>query len=37
LLSALGIKRDNLPAVSEVSQREINAANVCTAANAQAE
>ena len=37
LLSALGIKRDNLPEVSEVSKRELNAANVCTAANAQAE
>ena len=37
LLPALGIQRDNLPAVSEVSQREINAANVCTAANAQVE
>ena len=37
LLPALGIQRDNLPAVSDVSQREINAANVCTAANAQAE
>lgn len=37
LLPALGIKRDNLPEVSEVSKRELNAANVCTAANAQAE
>ena len=37
LLSALGIKRDNLPEVSEVSKRELNAENVCTAANAQAE
>ena len=37
LLPALGIQRDNLPEVSEVSKRELNAANVCTAANAQAE
>ncbi len=37
LLPALGIKRDNLPEVSEVSKRELNAENVCTAANAQAE
>ena len=31
LLPALGIQRDNLPAVSDVSQREINAANMCSA------
>ena len=36
LLPALGIQRDNLPAVSEVSQREINAANMCSA-NVQAQ
>ena len=36
LLPALGIQRDNLPAVSDVSQREINAANVCSA-NVQAQ
>ena len=29
LLPALGIKRDNLPEVSEVSHREIDASNVC--------
>lgn len=36
LLPVLGIQRDNLPAVSDVSQREINAANVCSA-NVQAQ
>ena len=36
LLPALGIQRDNLPAVSDVSQREINAANMCSA-NVQAQ
>ena len=36
LLPALGIQRDNLPAVSEVSQREINAANMCSS-NVQAQ
>ena len=34
LLPSLGIQRDNLPEVSDVSHREINAANVC-AANVQ--
>ena len=37
LLPALGIKRDNLPEVTQVSKRELNAENVCTAANAQVE
>ncbi|WP_151790400.1 TolC family outer membrane protein [Acinetobacter junii] len=36
LLPVLGIQRDNLPAVSDVSQREIIAANVCSA-NVQAQ
>ena len=37
LLPTLGVKRDNLPEVSEVSQREILAENVCGTASTTAQ